>query len=689
MKKLRFILSIAILIFPLVFHTDQSAAALTSRIFPDTTIGFNNQVAADLVCTTGPISVMNANDSGAGSLRQAIIDICAGGTINFNSSLSGQTITLVSTLVLNKDLTIDGSSLTTRIALSGNNTVQVVQVNSNVAITIKSLVIQNGKAVENGGGIYVNTGATLVVFDSLFLANNAVENPYLVGVGEGGAIYSLGNLTIDRGTFSGNSASRGGAVSCSGGTSKTLTVIDSSYISNHALSDSLGNGGDAGAIFENCNLIITASTFSGNTAAHSGGAVLTDNDVNPTQVTNSTFYANAANSGGGIANFGGLIVKNSTFSNNNSSNGGAVRNGIGGVLSLRNSILANSVGGVDCIKSDGAPDIENISNLIESTAAAFESCGVSLLTSDPLLGPLADNGGFTQTMALLSGSPAIDAGNDGNCPGADQRGVTRPQGSQCDMGAYEWQPSSTVLVNSILPTSRSVQVGSTATVFNSIVNGGGETAYGVTLSMANAPAGSFSYLQTNCATNAIVGGMNPSLTIPVGQARCYVLLFTPSSPFAFTDVHIRAQASNAPATSQLSGINTWGLRSTSSVGPDMIALTTTTDFHQVSCNGTKPFAVAMSNVGAATGQVTVTADTGSASLPVTALIQESDPATGAIVGDHILENVGAGENLTVVVWVTFHGCVSFDPAANRIFIRLTDEGNQLIGSTSTAVSTNR
>jgi Zn-dependent metalloprotease len=246
-----------------------------------------------------------------------------------------------------------------------------------------------------------------------------------------------------------------------------------------------------------------------------------------------------------------------------------------------------------------------------------------------------------------------------------------------------------LLVNSVLPTSRSVQVGTTATVFNTVLNGGGATASGVTLAMANPPAGAFAYQESSCATNALLGGMNPSLDIAAGGARCYVLFFTPASPFASTDVHIRAQASNAAATNLLPGINTWTLRATGSPGPDMIALTTTTDFHQLACSGLRPFAVAMSNVGAATSQVTVTADTGFASLPLSFLIQESNPATGAIIGDHILENVGAGENRTVVVWVTFNGCVGFDPAANRIFIRFKDAGNNLIGSTSTAVSTNR
>lgn len=163
-----------------------------------------------------------------------------------------------------------------------------------------------------------------------------------------------------------------------------------------------------------------------------------------------------------------------------------------------------------------------------------------------------------------------------------------------------------------------------------------------------------------------------------------------AAAFPATQVHIQAQASNASATSLLAGINTWLLRSIVSAGPDIIALTTTTDFHQVACSGTNFFAVAMSNVGAnATGDITVSANTGSASLPLSISIEETNPGTGVIIGDHVLQNVLAGQNRTVLVTVTFNGCISFDPALNRIFIEFRDASNNIVGSTSTAVSTNR
>lgn len=248
----------------------------------------------------------------------------------------------------------------------------------------------------------------------------------------------------------------------------------------------------------------------------------------------------------------------------------------------------------------------------------------------------------------------------------------------------------TLLVNSVLPTSRTPVVGNPVTIFNTVINAGIEPAIDVALSMANKPAGTFLYNETNCATNAIIGGANPLSVIAPGGVACYILTFTPSAPFAATYVHIIAQAANAPSTNLLVGINTWLLRSTSVSGPDTIALTTTTDFHQVACSGQNAFAVASSNVGAATtGDITVTANTGSVSLPLSISIMETNPNTGLVIGDNILQGVGAGDNRTVVVFVTFRGCVGFDPANNRIFIEFRDASNNIVGSTSTAVSTNR
>lgn len=249
---------------------------------------------------------------------------------------------------------------------------------------------------------------------------------------------------------------------------------------------------------------------------------------------------------------------------------------------------------------------------------------------------------------------------------------------------------STKLVNSTLPTSRTVLSGTKATIFSTIINSGTETAYEVMLSMEPAPNGLFTYRQTDCETNSIVSGQNPLLDIPPGGKRCYVLSFTPNEAFEATSVHIRAYASNTPVSKLLSGVNTWLIRSTLIDSPDIIALTTTTDFHQLSCFGAHAFAVALSNVGAdAVGNITAVAHTGMAPLPLDIIIHETDPMTGEIIGDQILENVMAGETRSLGLFVEFNGCINFDPASHRIFIELLDSDNKVVGSTSTAISTNR
>jgi CSLREA domain-containing protein len=182
-----------------------------------------------------------------------------------------------------------------------------------------------------------------------------------------------------------------------------------------------------GAIYNDSGTLIVAnSTFSGNSAS-AGGAI--SNVGGTLTVSNSTFSGNSANSGGVLGNNGIATVTNSTFSGNSASSAGVIVNdtGINNTFHLRNTIIANSLSGGDCT----TPPDTNINNLIEDG-----SCSPAL-SGDPNLGPLQDNGGPTHTMALLSGSPAIDAGDDTSCPATDQRGITRPQGPHCDIGAFE------------------------------------------------------------------------------------------------------------------------------------------------------------------------------------------------------------------------------------------------------------
>jgi hypothetical protein len=200
----------------------------------------------------------------------------------------------------------------------------------------------------------------------------------------------------------------------------------------------VGGGGGIGTF--GGTLTVNNSTLSGNSGGD-GGGIGTSNGVTVT-INNSTLAKNTAfRWGGGISSFGAtLAINNSTLSGNSAQTGG----GIDGTVTLQNSVVANSPSGGNChgtMTSNGY-------NLSSDASCNFSGPG-DMNNINPMLGPLQNNGGPTQTMALLAGSPAIDAGNPSGCTDnlghllkTDQRGDPRPNIEDtggCDMGAYERQ----------------------------------------------------------------------------------------------------------------------------------------------------------------------------------------------------------------------------------------------------------
>jgi len=405
-------------------------------------------------------------------LVDQITAAASGDTINF--SCSG-TITLAATITIAKNLTINGDGQT--VTISGGNAVRVFIVNAGVSLTLNNLTIANGKifAGDHGGGI--SNAGTLAITNSTFSGNSTttgyggginnngtgtltVTNSAFSGnsapLAGGGGIFNSGTLTVTNSIFSGNSASSSGNGGGIYNNSGTATITNSSFSVNSATNWGGGIYINAGAV------TLTNSTFSGN-GAYKGGGIYIYTGATMT-LTNSTFSGNNSSpnggtvgtgpGGGGIYNLGTLNITNSTFSGNSASPGGGIYNdGIaGGTTTLRNTIVANNMTG-NCygtitadsynLDSDGSCD-----NATQKTTVQIN------------LGALANNGGSTQTFALLTGSSAIDAGNDTVCAaavgsptygagGLDQRGVSRPQGAHCDIGSYETtrQPGPNFVVN--------------------------------------------------------------------------------------------------------------------------------------------------------------------------------------------------------------------------------------------------
>jgi hypothetical protein len=410
-------------------------------------------------------TVTNTNDSGPGSLRQAITDAASGDTITFNASLAGQTILLASQLNINKNLIIDGSGLNPRVEISGGNAVRIFLVDaaSTIAPTLKNVVLKEGKQTGTsftnfGGAISVGNDTTLMI-ENVRITNNSaysagaiyispyavvtISNSEITGNRadlEAGAILvkSIGILNLRSSLISNNVSGGAGAIYFSGATNTSMIennlFADNSALAGGAITGQLGN-----AKIEIRNNLFTGNHATG--AYQAGGAVYFSASTIPTLVIleNNTFYNNVAAGMGGGAYLDAAVdyyLVNNTFSNNMATTGGNLYLGAGAsVPRMYNNILANNAGGGDCYAFYNSY-INGSNNLIEDGSP---EC-MPTITGDPMLSALEDNGGSTQTMALLPGSPALNTGNAANCPMTDQRGVARPQGSGCDIGAFEYVP---------------------------------------------------------------------------------------------------------------------------------------------------------------------------------------------------------------------------------------------------------
>ena len=455
---------------------------------------FENNAATGDLDVTDTLTINGAGKASTiidGNTTDRVIEVTGGGVIfqltgvtvrnGHNSSSNGGGIFATDSTVIVTDSTITAnhasggsgnwtlSNVTTDSGgggisnISGNWTLTDVTIDSNTAgdgdgggidstlgsWTLSNVTIDSNIATDDGGGIEggsgswslidvtisnnsastgggISSGGVLNVVDS-FIVNNTAT-------GDGGGIDNGGDLTLTNTTVDGNSSSFSGGLFLCGNT----TTIANSTISNNAATG--GGAAAAGGIWNECGtLVVSNASITGNTSTDDGGGI---NNEDVLDITDSTISNNtAAVYGGGIfsdSNASSLSLNNVTMSDNTAADGGGIfYDGGSGPATAKNTIIANNPSGGDC----SGPVVSLGNNLDSDNSCGLVSAG-DLPNTNPLLGPLQNNGGPTFTHALLPGSPAIDAGDNSSCSAADQRGILRPQGPVCDIGAFESTGSS-------------------------------------------------------------------------------------------------------------------------------------------------------------------------------------------------------------------------------------------------------
>ena len=345
-----------------------------------------------------------------------------GGTVTFDCGPNPVIIEVTTKVIDDITTMIDGGD---KVTLDGGGNLQLFLVLSGGNLTLRNIHLTRGK-FGLGGAIYSDTGA------STTLVNVAVTSSEGDGANnKGGALYVEGGVvTVEDSEFSGNKAVNGGAVYVLDGS----VTIRRTHLSNNT-------GTDGAAIFVNGgSLKLENSLVRRNTANDDGGGLYAAKGA--TTITNTTFFDNKADDGGGVNAEGTSKVNilNATITNNHADTAGGVWN-LADNVTIKNTIIADSTNeaeNADSLNCDGPSVTSQGHNLIGDGSCVSGGNATDLRNTDPKLGPFQDNGGNTFTQVPLSGSPAIDAGDNAGCPTNDQRGFPRPAGPACEIGAAEY-----------------------------------------------------------------------------------------------------------------------------------------------------------------------------------------------------------------------------------------------------------
>ncbi|MFA7403031.1 MAG: choice-of-anchor Q domain-containing protein [Pelobacteraceae bacterium] len=293
-----------------------------------------------------------------------------------------------------------------------------------------------GDTVDFAAGITPITLTTgeIVINKSLTINGSNARNLTISGGGSS-RIFNItsGTVVINGVTLTnGNAPTNGGAISNAG----ILTLNKVAITGNSA--PSTGPPGNGGGIYNFGTITMNSVTVSGNSANSAGGGIY--NDSNPMVINNSTISGNASFDGGGIYNYSGgssLTINNSTITNNTTTNinSAALDHDFGMLLSIYNTILAGNAT-ADLLATLTPPTLVH-NSVVGVVVGTLGTDTAGNLPAPANLGPLANNGGPTDTHAPLAGSPALNAGDATACLATDQRGITRPLPASCDIGAVE------------------------------------------------------------------------------------------------------------------------------------------------------------------------------------------------------------------------------------------------------------
>ena len=462
---------------------DSDAQAVSQADFVVTaTVDAVDAAPGDGACATavGECSLRAAVQEANGLAGAQLVEVPAG-TYVLTIAGQGEDAAASGDLDLTSELSLSGTGAGQTV-LEANGHDRVLHVMGGAVVELGGLTVRGGQGTEGGGGI-LNQG-------SLRLAQTVIDSNSAFA---GGGISNIGTLFVQASAITANRAETGGGIESKGGEltlnssvvsrnrafagagvraeDTTVTVVEtaiefniadtngglvvasgklemtnSAVSSNESTDTSFGDIGGIG--IANSVATIRNSTISGNRTARRAGGIWSAGGSEPSNVTilNSTVSGNIADDeGGGILNFSGstMVLNNVTIANNSGLGGGIHHSGES--LALGNTLVA---GNID--PSGSAPDCSGTFsslgyNLIQQVSGCrFQATATDQTGLPAGEGPLADNGGSTQTHALLAGSPAIDAGSPAApgsgglaCEAVDQRGVARPLGNACDIGAFE------------------------------------------------------------------------------------------------------------------------------------------------------------------------------------------------------------------------------------------------------------